>query len=329
MTMKESSDHLQESVITIAREEVAKLHQEATVQEALDDIRQKGIGDRIVYFYVVDSRGRLVGVVPTRRLLSAPLERRIAEVMLSPVVAIPQQATVLEAYEFFVLHKLLAFPVVDGQRRIRGVVDIGMFADEAFDLAKQTSMDRVFETIGFRLQQVRDASPLRAFRFRFPWLLATIASGTACALLVGIFEMTLAKSLVLAFFLTLVLGLGESVSIQSMTMTIQGLQSQQPSLGWYLRALQRELGTAVLLGGGCGLVVGLIVWLWQGLAGAAGAIGASILLTLCAASFFGLSISALLHRLKLDLKIAAGPITLAITDIATLAIYFSLADLLL
>jgi len=327
--MNEASDHLNQSVVTIARDEPAKLRQETTVQEALDDIRRKGIGDRIVYFYVVDHRDRLVGVVPTRRLLTSPLERRIGEVMLAPVVAIPHQATVLEAYEFFVLHKLLAFPVVDEERRILGVVDIGMFADETFDLAKQTSMDRVFETIGFRLQQVRDASPLRAFRFRFPWLLATIASGTGCALLAGVFEVTLAKSLVLAFFLTLVLGLGESVSIQSMTMTIQGLQSQQPSLAWYLRALRRDLGTAVLLGAGCGLLVGLIVWLWQGLPRAAGAIAASILLVLCAASFFGLSIPALLHRLKLDLKIAAGPITLAITDLSTLAIYFSLAMVLL
>ncbi|MCR1827894.1 hypothetical protein [Ectopseudomonas oleovorans] len=63
-----------------------------------------------------------------------------------------------------------------------------------------------------------------------PWLLATIASGTLCALLASLYELTLAKSIVLAFFLTLVLGLGESVSMQSMSVTIQALRSVRPNL---------------------------------------------------------------------------------------------------
>ncbi|RJQ67626.1 MAG: magnesium transporter [Desulfobacteraceae bacterium] len=328
--MTEHTSHLRQPVITLARKDVAKLYKDSTVQKALDNIREKkGLGDRIVYFYVVDSNDRLVGVVPTRRLLGSQLEQRISEVMIGPVITIPKQATVLEAYEFFVLHKLLAFPVVDEHKHILGVVDIGMFTDEVFNVADQTSMDRVFETIGFRLLQVRDASPLRAFRFRFPWLLATITSGTVCALLAGVYEMTLARSLVLAFFLTLVLGLGESVSMQSMTVTIQGLRSKAPTLKWYARALRREAGTALLLGAACGLLVSLIVWIWRGNMVAALAIGSSILVTLCVASLFGLSVPSLLHKLKLDLKIAAGPMTLAITDISTLLIYFSLAEVFL
>lgn len=287
------------------------------------------MGDRIVYFYVVDSNDRLVGVVPTRRLLGSQLEQRLSEVMIGPVITIPKDASVLDAYEFFMVHKLLAFPVVDEHKHILGVVDVGMFTDEAFDVADQTSMDRVFETIGFRLMQVRDISPLRAFRFRFPWLLATITSGTICALLAGVYEMTLAKSLILAFFLTLVLGLGESVSMQSMTVTIQGLRSKIPTLGWYLRTLRREVGAALLLGTACGLIVSVIAWIWRGDPLASVTIGSSILLTLCAASFFGLSVPSLLHKVKLDLKIAAGPVTLAMTDISTLLIYFSIAEALL
>jgi magnesium transporter len=110
-------------VVTLARKDVAKLHQALTVQQALDDIRRKGLGDRIVYFYVVDSNDRLVGVVPTRRLLTSPLEEQISGVMIDSVITILKDATVLEAYEFFVLHKLLAFPVVDEQRHILGVVE--------------------------------------------------------------------------------------------------------------------------------------------------------------------------------------------------------------
>lgn len=321
--------HLKHSVLTVARPDAATLRENDSVQRALDEIRQRGVGERIVYFYVVDEEERLVGVLPTRRLLTAPLEHRLSEVMIKRVVAIPRTATIMEACEAFVLHRFLAFPVVDEERRIVGVVDVSLLTEEAFDLAELDQADTLFESIGFRIWQVRGASPWRGFRFRFPWLLATIGSGTICALLAGAFEMTLARSLVLAFFLTLVLGLGESVSIQSMTVVVQELRTTRPTARWYLRALGREVGTAVLLGLACGTAVGLIAWLWRGGGMGGVVIGASIPLALSSAAFFGLSIPALLHALKLDPKIAAGPLTLAFADIFTLLFYFGLASLML
>ena len=199
----------------------------------------------MIYFYVVDEAQRLVGVVPTRRLLVAQLDQKLSELMIRNVIAIPHTATVLDACEFFALHKFFAFPVIDAGRRVVGVVDVGLFTDEVFDIAEREQMDEVFEAIGFRVSQVRDASPLRAFRFRFPWLLTTIISGTFCALLAGAYKLTLEKSLVIAFFLTMILGLGESVSIQSMTVTIQALRTNKPTRRWYLFMLRREMTTAL------------------------------------------------------------------------------------
>jgi len=172
-----------------------------------------------------------------------------------------------------VLYRFLALPVVDAELRIIGVVDVGVFAREVFDIAEREQTDEVFESLGFRVSQVREASPLKAFRFRFPWLLTSIAGGVLCAVLVGAFEMTLAKSIVLAFFLALVLGLGESVSIQSMTLTIQALRFTKPGIRWYAAAFVREAKTALLLGAASGLVVGLIVWLWRGTGMAAVVVG--------------------------------------------------------
>nr|MCU0873892.1 CBS domain-containing protein [Pirellulaceae bacterium] len=223
MAAKLHPAQLTDSVSAYTRGDFASLRQDLTVAEALAAIRERGVGERIIYFYVVDDDDRLTGVVPTRRLLSAKLEDTLSAIMIRQVVAIPRAATVLEACEFFLLHKFLAFPVVDEQRRLTGVVEIGLFTDEVFDLAEREQSDAIFEAMGFRLAQVRDAAPLRAFRYRFPWLVATIASGSLCALLASAFAVTLGQSLVLAFFLTLVLGLGESVSIQSMTVTIQAL----------------------------------------------------------------------------------------------------------
>jgi len=327
--MKEDPKQLQLPVKAVARKDFATLPQDFTVQQALDAIRERGLGEKIVYFYVVDDRDRLAGVVPTRRLLTAPVAEHLRNIMVQRVVTIPETATVLEACEAFVLHKFLAFPVVDYQRRIVGIVDVNLLTDEIFEMAEVERLDELFEAIGFHVSQVRDASPVRAFRFRFPWLLATIGSGTVCALLTSVYEVTLAKSLVLAFFLTMVLGLSESVGIQSMTVTIQALRSMRPTFRWYVRAFWREAGTALLLGSACGLVVGVIVWIWRGAPMAALSIGASIFLTLCAACLFGLTVPSVLHASKLDPKIAAGPVTLALTDIFTLLFYFTLGALLL
>lgn len=325
MQIKTPVEHLSEPVLPFARHDFTTLSQGLTVEQALAAIRSKGVGEKVVYFYVVDEAQRLVGVVPTRRLLVAQLNQKLEEFMIRRVLAIPNTATVMDACEFFTLHKFFAFPIIDAERHVVGVVDVSLFTDEVFDIAEREQMEGVFEAIGFHVSQVRGASSLRAFRFRFPWLLATILSGTFCALLAGAYKLTLAKSLVIAFFLTMILGLGESVSIQSMTVTIQSLRNRKPTVRWYWLTLRREITTALFLGAACGLIVGLIVLIWQRDEAASFVIGTSVMFCLMAACMTGLTVPTFLHAMKLDPKIAAGPITLALADVFTLLCYFSLA----
>ena len=326
-------------VVEHARKDFPLLHAEMTVGQALERIRREGVGERVIYFYAVDEEQRLVGVVPTRRLLTAPLETALREVMVRRVVAVPAKATVLDACEFFVLYKFLAFPVVDEQRRIVGVIDANLFAEEVLEAGD--TQDRsgsrgvvpigpeFFEALGFHLEQIRGASAWRAFRFRFPWLLVTVTGGTLSAILAGFFETTLAGTLIIAFFLTMVLGLNESVSMQSMSVTIHALRSVNVTWDWLAAAFRRELATAVLLGVSCGFVVCVIAWVWRDDLPAAIVIGGSIALSLVTACAFGLAVPSLLHRFNLDPKIAAGPVTLALADFIALVIYFTSASLVL
>ncbi len=324
-------------IVNHARKDFPLLDAGMTVEAALERIRREGVGERVIYFFATDAEGRLAGVLPTRRLLTAPLQARLEEIMVRRVVAIPVSATVLEACEFFVLYKFFAFPVVDRARRVVGVVDVSLFAEEMLEAGDREEErptvanlgDDVFEALGFRLAQIRGASPWRVFRYRFPWLLATVGAGTACAVLAGAFEATLAGSLVVAFFLTMVLGLNESVSMQSMTLTIQALRVNTLTRRWFLDNLRREIVTSLLLGMACGLLVSAIVWLWRRDVNGAAVVGGSIAVSLVTACLFGFSVPSLLHWLKLDPKIAAGPVTLAVTDFFALAFYFSLAWLLL
>lgn len=329
MQVKPPVEHLNEPVIRFAREDFATLNQKLTIEQALASIRQRGVGENIVYFYVTNDEEQLVGVVPTRRLLMAPLTQTLSDLMIRNVITIPNTATVLEACEVFVMHKFFAFPLIDEKRHVVGLVDVGLFTEEVFDIAEREQMTEVFETLGFHVSQVRDASPWRAFRIRFPWLITTIISGTFCAFLAGAYHLTLEKSIVIAFFLTMILGLGESVGIQSMTVTIQSLRTSEPTLRWYFRSFWREAFTALLLGVACGLLVAIVVLIWRHEPMAAIVIGSSVAFCLLTACIAGLSVPALLHALKLDPKIAAGPITLAVADIFTLLFYFNLAKYLL
>jgi magnesium transporter len=109
----------------------------------------------------------------------------------------------------------------------------------------------------------------------------------------------------------------------------RGLVGEQPRWRWYLQMLRRELETAVLLGASCGGIVAIIVALWHQEPGPALVVGATILLSLCSACLMGLSVPTLLHALRLDPKIASGPVTLALTDISTLLFYLVLASIAL
>src|SRR5438046_3965747 len=248
-------------VVEHARKDFPLLDADMSVGETLERIRREGVGERVIYFYVVDELKRLVGVVPTRRLLTAQLETPLRDTMVPGVVAVPATATILDACEFFVLYKFLAFPVVDEQRRVIGIIDANLFAEEILEAGDNQARaagntiapvsSEFFEALGFHIEQIRGASPWRIFRFRFPWLLVTVAGGTLSAILAGFFEGTLAHSLVLAFFLTMVLGLNESVSMQSMSVTIHALRSAQITWGWLATAFRRELVTALLTGAEC------------------------------------------------------------------------------
>jgi magnesium transporter len=330
--MRDYHTHLDEPVVSYIRTDLPLLDRSLTIGEALDVILERGVGEKIVYFYVVDEGNHLVGVIPTRRLLITPRECRIADVMITRMVKLPHTATVYDACEVFALYRFLALPVVDDENRLLGVVDINLFTDEIITLGGQNQtgdIDAVFETIGFRLAEIRTATPLAVFRYRFPWLLATIFSGTLCALLAGAFSATLAQALVIAFFMTLLLGLGESVSMQSMTVTIQTLATGAPTFSWYRSALKREIGSALLLGAGCGIIVSIVAFIWQGATPAVIAIGGSVVVSITGACVLGLSIPTVIHAFKLDPKIAAGPLTLALSDIFTLLNYFIIASLIL
>jgi magnesium transporter len=316
---------LHDPVTQHMHQDFTRLHLGETVAEALDWLRRHPPPGRIIYFYVVDGEDRLMGVVPTRRLVLSDPETKLDDLMVRPVIALPAEATVLEACEFFIQHRLLAFPVIDADRHLLGVVDMELYTDELGYLGEATKGDDLFQLLGVHVTGAQQDSPLLAFRRRFPWLGCNLVAGIIAAILSGIFENELQQVLALAFFIPVVLNLAESVSSQSVSLSLQLLHGRPPGwrdLGGKLRS---ELATGFFLGLASGSVIALVSLLWQGdrqlalclLGGVAGGVAGAAML--------GIALPIILHLLRLEPRVAAGPIVLAGADILTILLYLNLA----
>jgi len=321
-----SHKHLHEPLFAHLRRDFPALLASHTVAEALASLRAKALGERIIYFYVVDEEGRLVGVVPTRRLLMAGQDERLESLMVPDPITLPAHATVGDASEMFLEHRFLAFPVVDSGGVLHGVADVGMFTGELSGLAERHSAEDAFQLIGIHL--VAGLGPWAGFRDRFPWLLANVGGGLMAAWVTSRYQSLLDSVVVLALFIPVVLALAESVSIQSVTLTLQSLHDRQAGLLPRGRSLTKELGTATLLGLGCGGIVGGVAGLWQRDVPLGATILVAITASMITASVLGVLLPSTLRWLRRDPSIASGPIVLALADIATLLFYFNLAGML-
>ncbi len=319
--------HLDEPVFAHARRDFTPLSVDQTVSEALEYLRAQRLGERIVYFYVTDGQGRLCGVVPTRRLLMADPNARLDPLMVRDIVTLPARATVRETCEAFLRHRFLALPVVDADGRLHGTADVSLLTGEIADFAEQQSKDDIFQLIGVHV--ARALTPWRSFTDRFPWLLANISGGLLAAGLASLYEPLLNSVIVLALFIPVVLALAESVSIQSVSLTLQSLHGARIDWSFFGAAIWKELRTASMLGVASGALVGSLAWIWKANAVVALAIGTSILLAMMTACVLGVALPAALRALRRDPRIAAGPIVLALADLATLLFYFHVSGLLL
>jgi len=310
-------------VSNVLRRDITPLSSRMTVGEALASLRARPLGERIVYFYVIDDDGRLAGVVPTRRLLMALPDARIADLMVRDVVALPATTTLREAADLFLQHKLLALPVVDADGGLDGVVDIGVFTGEISNLAARQSANDAFEFIGAHVAAQTGA--WRGFVDRFPWLLCNVGGGMAAALIAAAYEPVLEAVIALALFIPVALTVSESVAMQSVTLTLQHLHAGPADARFFLKTLRRELATATLLGAACGASVGTIAWLWKGNPGVGLAVGLTITAAMAAAALLGVILPGTLRAMRRNPRIASGPIVLALTDVLTLLCYFNVA----
>ena len=319
--------HLDEPIFAHLRRDYVPIDAHVTVGEALAQLRKQQLGEKIVYFYAVDATGRLEGIVPARRLLMGDPHVSVASLMVADVVTLPTWSTVRDTCNLFLKHRYLAFPVVDSEGHLHGIADVSLFTRELAVLANRQDAEDAFQLIGIHL--VANASPWIGFKDRFPWLLANVGGGLMAAFVTSRYQPLLDAAVVLALFIPVVLALAESVSIQSVTLTLLSLRGPRRRLIPAARPLWKEFATAALLGTACGTLVGTVAGVWHGSLVLGAAITLAITFSMVTACLLGILLPAVLHALRRDPGIAAGPIVLALADLATLLFYFNLAGRML
>jgi len=326
MTQQVTREKLQSPVHQHMRTDFLQLRSDLTVAQTLDLILEKQAAGRIIYFYVTDGEGRLAGVVPTRRLLLSARDQLLSQIMVKPVISIPRTATLADACEFFILYQLLAFPVVDEQQRMIGLVDVELYTRELSDLDRIESHNDLFQLIGVNVMDAQQQSVFTLFRRRFPWLLATLAGGLLAAVVSDYFYEIASLAQVLPF-IPLVLAIASSITSQSVSLALQSLRGRTPTRDALLQKIKFELAAGCLLGLACASIAGMAVFIWKGDLTVTFGLLASIVLSGAASAGMGLSMPYLIQTVNRNLQVAAGPLALASVDAVSLLLYFSIARL--
>lgn len=296
------------------------------VGDAIRHVRSSARRGHIFYLYVTDEKNCLCGIVSIRNLLVASDRDELKDVMSKDVVSLPGSTPLAQAYAHFAKSRFLSLPVTSGNGEIIGVVnaheliEYGKTQDELFE---ERSRGELFELLGIKAENAQKSAPQVAWS-RFPWLLVNVIGGTLSAIFIHFLGGKIEGAVAFLAFVPVLLIIAESVGMQTASVIIANLHrvSSQIKLS---SVLGKELVVAFLLGLMCGVPLAGAVYLWSHSTPLAFAVGLTLPFGATWVCALGGFVPTLFHRMRIDPRIAAGPVLLAIADCTTLLLYLSLA----
>jgi magnesium transporter len=316
----------EESAGGIMTKEFVSVPENATVQEAIDQIRTTvDHGEAVYAIYVTDKRGVLVGVFALPQLVLNKPEEKVSQIMNADVVNVPtdmdqeEVAAVVEKYD------LASVPVVDRIGRLVGRITV----DDVVDVIVDEASEDISKMAGTTDEEIRQDSALRIASLRLPWIIISLFGGIISGTIISHFGMALESLLALAFFIPVITAMGGNIGIQSSAIVVRGLATGEIGLLRVARRLFREARIGLLMGVICGGIVGMVAFVWQGNPLLGVIVGSAMLSAITVAATMGALVPLLFKRINIDPAIATGPFVTMTNDIVGLFIYFGLAVLLL
>jgi magnesium transporter len=315
----------------------ARLRPEMSVDEAISYLRRQTRErvESVYYLYVLDAGQHLLGVVSFRDLFSAPPQARVRDVMHTEVVTVPEDMDQEAVSKLFAEHNFLAMPVVDAERRVKGIVTV----DDIVDVVQEEATEDIQKLGGMSALEAPYLSVglVDMLRKRAGWLAVLFLGEMFTASAMGYFEGEIARAVVLALFVPLIISSGGNSGSQASTLVVRALALGEVTLRDWLRVVRRELATGLVLGLILAAIGFMRILAWQAVFHLYGEhyllVAATVSLSLVGVVIFGTLVGSmlplLLHRIGLDPASASAPFVATLVDVTGIAIYFSAASIIL
>jgi magnesium transporter len=295
----------------------------ATVEQAIEHVRKSVSEERAFDLYVIDDHGHLVGVVPLRRLLTARPGSSVFA-LCEDAVSVKPDMDQEDVARLVAKYDLVTIPVVDRHQQLVGTITV----DDVIDILGEEASEDIFRIAGSDAAELERRSPRQIALLRLPWVLATLVIELCAGVVIHYFDQTLSRVILLASFMPVIQAISGNTGLQSVTMVVRGLATGQVQLTRWWEPLRRQIQTSSILGGICGVVVGVIGFFWHSSAfGVVVAVSMFVSVNLSGAA--GTTIPMLSKRLGFDPALTAGPFETAFQDVLGVTIFLSLATALL
>jgi magnesium transporter len=307
-----------------------------TIRHVLDHVRAHGRdSETLNVIYVIDPGGRLVDDLRIREILLAPLHLRVADLLDGRFISLNAVDDKKTAVQVFRKYDRTALPVVDAQGRLAGIVTL----DDVLDVAEEAATREMQQFGG---QEALDepylsTSLLSMVRKRASWLVILFVGEMFTATAMGYFEAEIARAVVLALFVPLIISSGGNSGSQAATLIIRALALGEVRLHDWRHVLRRELLAGVLLGGILALIGFIRIAAWSAVSHMYGdhwllvalTVAVSLIGVVVWGTLTGSMLPFILKRLGFDPATSSAPFVATLVDVTGLVIYFSAAIVIL
>ena len=323
--------YAQGSVGRLMEPVLAAFRPEATVGEAIEQLRALVKTRFITYGYVTSSGGKLLGVITMRDLLFTDSHVALDEIMLRDAFFLTPDMPLAEAMRLVLDRHFPVYPVCDGEGVLVGLVrGHAMFEEQAIEITAQ-----VGTMVGVEKEE-RLATPFRqSLRFRHPWLQLNLLTAFIAGAVVGIFQDTVDRLVILALFLPVLAGQSGNTGCQALAVTLRGITLNELKRGAEKPLVVKEATLGFMNGAMTGLVAAIgmfAVAAYQGSPDAA-LLSVSVWLAMvgsCVTSgVCGAMIPLTLKRFGADPATASSIFLTTATDVVSMGLLLGLATILI
>ncbi|MGI8482235.1 MAG: magnesium transporter [Chthoniobacterales bacterium] len=320
------------------------VHADWTVKEVLNYVRENGQdSETLNVIYVVDDRGKLIDDLRIREFLLKPLDAKVSELMDETFVNLSVNDPQENAVNVFRKYDRSALPVTDSSDVLVGIVTI----DDMLDVAEEEATEDIQKFGGVEAleEPYMHISLLRMVRKRAVWLVVLFLGEMLTATAMARYQDELAKALVLALFLPLIISSGGNSGSQASTLMIRAMALGEVTLRDWWRVMSRELQAGLLLGGLLGIIGTIRVAGWAILDKqyfhhqppiygehwplVALTVGITLVGVVLWGTLSGSMLPFILRRFGADPATSSAPFVATLVDVTGLIIYFSIALLIM